>query len=57
MSTSTELRRISVSDLVRSGRCTPEQGAMLLEMRRLVAWKRRPWWSRAIEVMARAVFG
>lgn len=45
-----------IHSMVRDGRITPEQGALLLEYRRLLAWKRRPWWERAAIVAWRAVF-
>lgn len=38
----------SISDLCKCGRITPEQGALLYEIRRLHEWKRRPWWDRLI---------
>jgi len=40
--------RQSISDLSRNGRITPEQGALLYEIRRMLEWKRRPWWDRLI---------
>lgn len=42
------MTRQSVSDLVRTGHITPEQGAWLLELRREIAWRRSPWWQRAL---------
>ena len=45
-----------VHQLVREGRVTPDQGAMLLEFRRQIAWSRLPWWQRAGLVLWRAVF-
>lgn len=38
----------SIQDLVRHGYITPAQGADLYEVRRLLAWRRRPWWDRLI---------
>lgn len=46
-----------ILDLRRSGRITPEQGAMLLELRRLITRRRRPWWDRALTVMVHALLG
>lgn len=43
-----DIPRLSVHDLVRSGRITPADGARLLELRRELAWRRRPWWERAL---------
>jgi hypothetical protein len=51
--------RVSVSlidDMVSSGRITPADGARLLELRRLVAWRRKPWWQRWAIIAWRAVF-
>lgn len=48
---------MTVHDLVCSGRITAEQGARLLELRRLIAWKRMPWWERTLIVLCKAVFG
>lgn len=45
-----------IHDLVRSGRMTPADGALLIEFRRELAHRRRPWWVKAVEVLARAVF-
>lgn len=45
-----------IYDLVRDGRATPRQGALLLELRRLLQWKRKPWWNKAVVLMARIVF-
>lgn len=36
-----------IHDLVREGRITAGQGSDLLELRRLLRWRRRPWWERA----------
>lgn len=46
----------AIHDLVRSGRATPEQGAMLIELRQRLAWRRLPWWRKALTIAARAVF-
>lgn len=46
-----------VHDMVRTGRITPAQGAMLLQLRREIAWARQPWWVRALRVLGRMVFG
>lgn len=37
-----------ILDLTRTGRISPETGALLLELRRRIAWRRRPWWERAV---------
>jgi len=39
---------IAVHELVHSGDLTAAQAALLLELRRLHAWRRRPWWDRLI---------
>jgi hypothetical protein len=46
-----------IHDLVRTGRATPEQGAMLIELRQRLLWKRRPWWQRLLIVAGRVVLG
>lgn len=43
-----------IHSMVRDGRITPREAALLLEYRRLLAWKRRPWWERAAIVAWRA---
>jgi hypothetical protein len=40
-----------IHDLVRSGRITAAQGAELIAYRRLLAWKRKPWWERLVLVL------
>jgi hypothetical protein len=40
-----------ILDLTRSGRITPSDGAALLEMRRLLAWRQLPWWERLLIVL------
>lgn len=45
-----------IHDHVRCGRITPEQGSWLLELRRELAWRRRPRWQRALILLVRAVF-
>ena len=37
-----------IRELVDSGRITTADGAQLRELRRLLAWLRRPWWDRLI---------
>jgi len=37
-----------IHDLVCAGTITAHQGALLLELRRLLAWRRRRWWDRLI---------
>jgi len=37
-----------IRELVHSGRITAADGAQLLDLRRLLAWRRRPWWDRLI---------
>ena len=37
-----------IHDYVRNGRMTAYQGAVLLELRRELAWKREPLWFRII---------
>jgi hypothetical protein len=37
-----------IRELVHSGRITAADGAQLLELRRMLAWRRRPWWDRLI---------
>jgi len=46
-----------IHDLTRTGRISPETGARLLELRQRIAWRRRPWFERAMIVAARIVFG
>lgn len=46
-----------IHDHVREGRITPDQGADLLELRRHLRWKRRPWWERAIITIWRTIWG
>jgi len=46
-----------IMDLVREGKITTAQGALLMELRRRIAWSRRPLWYRAGAVMLRALFG
>lgn len=36
----------SIHDLVRTGRLTAEQGALLMEIRVRLAYARKPWWER-----------
>lgn len=38
-----------IVELVITGRITPAQGAILLEMRREIQRRRRPWWLRLID--------
>lgn len=45
-----------IHDLVRTGQLTPEQGAWLLEVRRRIIWKRKPWWKRAVIVIWRMLW-
>jgi hypothetical protein len=35
-----------IHEWVCCGFITAEEGAALLEMRRLIEWKRKPWWKR-----------
>jgi hypothetical protein len=42
-----------VQQLVSSGRVTPAEGALLLELRYEIAWRRKPWWHRLIIVLFR----
>ncbi len=42
--------------MVREGRATPKQGAMLLQLRRELAWRRLPWWDRALRITWRVLF-
>lgn len=46
-----------IRDLVRSGRITPEQGAWLLQLRDEIAWRRKPWWAKALIVIVRVALG
>jgi hypothetical protein len=45
-----------IHDLVRDGRISAHDGAMLLELRRLIAWRRLPWWKRWLHILVVAVF-
>jgi hypothetical protein len=45
-----------IHDLVRAGRITPDQGAMLLELRQRLLWVRRPWWERAMIIVWRMLW-
>ena len=38
----------AILNAVRSGRMTAERGAMLLELRRELAWRRQPLWFRIV---------
>ncbi len=49
--------RMTIHDLVCSGRITPEQGAWLYELRRRLAWQRLPWWERLMTVLITLLFG
>ena len=40
-----------ILDLTRTGRISPETGALLLELRQRIAWRSRPWWQRALIVL------
>lgn len=44
-----------IHDMVRDGRITPREAALLLEFRRMLAWRRLPWWERAAIVAWRVV--
>lgn len=44
-----------VHDLVREGRISAHDGAMLLELRRQIAWRRLPWWVRWLDILMAAV--
>lgn len=46
-----------IRDMVRSGRITPEQDAWLLQFRREILWRRKPWWKKAAIVLVRMVLG
>lgn len=46
-----------IHDLVLSGRITPAQGAMLLQLRAELAYARKAWWERAASFVGRVVFG
>jgi hypothetical protein len=45
-----------ILDLCRTGRITPAQVAMLMQLRRELAWRPRPWWERACVVLWRAMW-
>lgn len=45
-----------IHDLVREGRITPADGALLLELRRELAWRRKPRWERALTVFWRMLW-
>lgn len=45
-----------IHDACRLGKITAEQGAMLLELRQRIAWRRRPWWQRWAIVLWRAIW-
>lgn len=47
---------LDIHDLVRTGRCTPEDGALLLYLRERLQWARKPWWEKALIVLAKVVF-
>jgi hypothetical protein len=47
----------TVHDLVRSGRITPADGALLLQLRAEIEYARKPRWERALRFIARVVFG
>lgn len=42
-----------IHDLVRTGQATPEQGALLLQLRRDIERARRPWWHKAAVFIGR----
>jgi hypothetical protein len=42
-----------IHDLVRQGRITPAQGALLLQLRAEIAYARKPWWERWLRFVGR----
>jgi hypothetical protein len=42
---------VSIIDLVCDGRLTAAQGARIYELRRLLTWRKRPWWHRLTVAM------
>jgi hypothetical protein len=44
----------TIHDLVRSGRITPAEGALLIEE---IEYARKPRWERVLRAVVRAVFG
>ncbi len=42
-----------IHDLVREGRMSPATGAYLLELRRELRWRRRPWYAKAWSFLGR----
>ena len=48
---------VQIFNAVAAGRLTPEEGARLLQVERERAWAARPWWDRALAVLARAIGG
>lgn len=46
-----------IHDMVRTGRITPEHGALLFDLRKRIERARRPWWQKAAEFIGRLVFG
>lgn len=47
---------MTVMDLLSSGRITPQDAMLLLELRRRLAWARLPWWHKALVVVGRILF-
>lgn len=45
-----------IHDMARQGRITASQAAWLLELRRELAWRRRPWWDKTLTIMFRMLF-
>ncbi len=46
-----------IHDLVRTGRATPAQGALLLQLRAELQWARLPWWRKALAIVGRVIAG
>lgn len=45
-----------IHDLVRLGRITPEHGAIILELRQRILWRRKPWYVRWGAILWRAIW-
>lgn len=46
----------TIYDLVRSGRITPAEGALLMQLRAEIEYARKPRWERALRFLWRMVF-
>lgn len=57
MSSENRNTALSISELVRTGRATPHEAAMLLQLRREIAWRRTPIAVRLLVVIIAMLIG